>query len=164
MRRGDKFRHRIKNRRVLALLDRIVDGSNEQEPVLEWFPGDNLFTPAERRRGLPIGNLTSQWFANWYLTDFDHAITSRGRIGGYVRYCDDFVLLDRSRQRLRELLSTLNETLTTVRLKLHTVRARKKARRREPGGSSSAFASHRVRDGFAILPCDVSSPGWASTG
>ena len=61
----------------------------------EWFPGDDLWTPLERRRGLPIGNLTSQWFANWFLNDLDHTVTSRLGARGYVRYCDDMVLLDR---------------------------------------------------------------------
>ena len=43
----------VKDRRVLALMDLIVDHSNEQEPVEDWFPGDDLFTPAGRRRGCP---------------------------------------------------------------------------------------------------------------
>ena len=55
---------RIACRRTLAVLDRIVDASNPQEPVNLYYPGDDLFTPFERRRGLPIGNLTSQLFAN----------------------------------------------------------------------------------------------------
>ena len=46
--------------RTLALADRIVDASNRQEPVNMHFPGDDLFAPFRRRRGLPIGNLTSQ--------------------------------------------------------------------------------------------------------
>ena len=57
----------IKCKRTLNLAARIVDGSNAQEDVLAWFPGDDLFTPLERRRGLPIGNQTSQFFANVYL-------------------------------------------------------------------------------------------------
>jgi retron-type reverse transcriptase len=57
----------VKCKRTLALAARIIDGSNEQEEVLAWFPGDALFTPLERRRGLPIGNQTSQFFANVYL-------------------------------------------------------------------------------------------------
>jgi hypothetical protein len=36
----------------------IVDTANEQEFVQAWYPGDDLWTPQERRRGLPIGNLT----------------------------------------------------------------------------------------------------------
>jgi retron-type reverse transcriptase len=118
------FRQRIKDRRLLALLDAVVDGSNEQEPVTQWFPGDDLFTPAERRKGLPIGNLTSQWFANWYLTDFDHLVTSRWGIGGYVRYCDDFVLLDRDRDRLRGFVPCVIEGLAEVRLAIHRHRSR----------------------------------------
>ena len=45
------FRRRIACPRTLALLDRIVDGSNAQEPVNLHFPGDDLFTPYMRRRG-----------------------------------------------------------------------------------------------------------------
>ena len=37
-----------------------------------WFPGDDLFTPIERRTGLPLGNQTSQFFANVYLDPLDH--------------------------------------------------------------------------------------------
>ena len=77
-----------------------MDGSNAQEPVNAWFPGDDLLRPTGARRGLPIGNLTSQWFANWYLDGLDHAVTSRLGVGGYVRYCDDFILLDDDRGRL----------------------------------------------------------------
>ncbi|MGH7495211.1 MAG: reverse transcriptase domain-containing protein [bacterium] len=52
---------------TLWLINRIIDGSNVQEPFFEYFSGDDLFTPFERRKGLPIGNLTSQFFANVYL-------------------------------------------------------------------------------------------------
>lgn len=113
------FRRLIKDSRVLALLDLIVDRSNEQEPVQQWFEGDELFTPLERRRGLPIGNLTSQWFANWYLTGLDHHVTSHLGIGGYVRYCDDFVLAHDDRERLHEARGAMREYLTTLRLRLH---------------------------------------------
>jgi len=40
------------------------------ELVVLHYPGDDLFAPYERRRGLPIGNLTSQFFANLYLNRF----------------------------------------------------------------------------------------------
>jgi retron-type reverse transcriptase len=45
---------KIKDRRVLDLAGRIIDHSNEQEPVIEHFPGDHLFTYDERRHGLPV--------------------------------------------------------------------------------------------------------------
>ena len=49
------LRRRIACARTLALADRIIDTSNPQEPVCLYYPGDDLFTPFERRRGLPSG-------------------------------------------------------------------------------------------------------------
>ena len=85
------LRRRIACQRTLAVLDHIVDASNPQEPVHLYYPGDDLFTPFERRRGLPIGNLTSQLFANVYLDRFDHFVTEVLR-APYLRYVDDFAL------------------------------------------------------------------------
>ena len=116
------FRRRLKDATLLRLMDRLVDGSNFQEPVCDYFPGDDLFTPLHRRKGLPIGNLTSQWFANWYLDPLDHWLTSHYRIGGYVRYCDDFVLLDNDRGKLRDLTAALPQFLAGLRLQPHTER------------------------------------------
>ncbi|MGD0092791.1 MAG: reverse transcriptase/maturase family protein [Planctomycetota bacterium] len=106
------FRRVVKDRRVLGLMDIIVDSSNEQEPIQEWFPGDDLFAPSERRRGLPIGNLTSQWFANWYLDGLDWFVADRLGIGGYVRYCDE----------LREVVNRVMAFLENRRLRLHEER------------------------------------------
>jgi RNA-directed DNA polymerase len=50
--------------------------------------------------GLPIGNLTSQWFANLYLDAFDHFVKDRLGVKGYVRYMDDFVLWHDSKSEL----------------------------------------------------------------
>lgn len=68
---------RIADPHVLALIDRILfsgAGVLESEYTPQWFPGDDLFTPFERARGLPIGNLTSQFWGNVYGRLF-------GRIG-----------------------------------------------------------------------------------
>ena len=77
---------------TLDLADRIIHGSNPQEPVNLHLPGDDLFTPFERRRGLPIGNLTSQLFSNLYLDGFDHFCKEVLRAKGYLHYVDDFAL------------------------------------------------------------------------
>ena len=117
------YRRLIKDRSVLWLMDLIVDSSNVQEPAIHWFEGDDLFAPLDRRRGLPIGNLTSQWFANWYLNGLDHFVTSRLRIGAYVRYCDDFIVLDDDRAKLLGALGAVKAELATIRLRLHEERA-----------------------------------------
>lgn len=117
-----RFHRLIKDRSFLLLLQLIVDSSNPQEQVTDYFPDDLLWTPWERRKGLPIGNLTSQWFANWYLDPLDHWLTSHQRIGGIVRYCDDFILCDNDRGRLQEMIHAVPEYLNRLRLKVHTER------------------------------------------
>jgi RNA-directed DNA polymerase len=121
------FRRLVKDRRLLGLMDLMVDSSNQQEPMAEYFPGDDLFTPHTRRRGLPIGNLTSQWFANWYLSGLDHHVTSHLGVGGYVRYCDDFVICHDDRGVLGEAADSVRKYLAGLRLRLHEKRTQVRA-------------------------------------
>ncbi len=85
------IRRTIFDQKTLWLLDTIIDGSNPQAPILDYFPRDELFTPFIRRKGLPIGNLTSQFFANVYLNPLDHFVKENLRCQGYLRYVDDCV-------------------------------------------------------------------------
>ena len=113
------FRRRIACRRTLALADRIVDASNPQEPVHLHFPGDDLFAPFQRRRGLPIGNLTSQFFANLYLDGLDHFCKEVLRAKGYLRYVDDFALFHDDPAQLGEWRERIVRFLEGRRLRLH---------------------------------------------
>lgn len=141
------FRKKIKDNDVLWLMDLIVDHSNRQEQVQFWFPGDDLFTPFERRRGLPIGNLTSQWFANWYLDGLDHFVTSQLGIGGYIRYCDDFVLLHNDRRYLQKAIARLQHWLYTRRLRLHTSKLHLR-----PVRTGIRFVGYRIWPSRIALP------------
>jgi hypothetical protein len=69
--------------------------------------------------GLPIGNLTSQFFANVMLDPFDHFVTEVVRPGGYVRYMDDFLLFGASRGHLRELGEQVRDRLAGLELAIH---------------------------------------------
>lgn len=113
------IRRKIKDPEVLWLIDLIIDSSHPQEPVLDYFPGDNLLTPAERRRGLPIGNLTSQFFANVYLTGFDHFVKEELKCRFYARYVDDAVVADSDKNYLWDICHHMRTYLETLRLKLH---------------------------------------------
>lgn len=115
------FRRHISCAQTLALMDAIVDGSNPQEPVNLIFPGDDLFTPQLRRRGLPIGNLTSQWFANLYLNGLDHFVKEVLR-APYVRYVDDFALFHDDPAVLAEWQERIKTFLVGRRLVLHPVK------------------------------------------
>lgn len=112
------YRRRITCARTLALMDTIVDGSNAQEPVNILFPGDDLLSQAERKRGLPLGNLTSQLFGNIYLNGFDHYIKEVLR-APYLRYVDDFALFAHDRATLEHWQAQLARYLEGRRLMLH---------------------------------------------
>jgi retron-type reverse transcriptase len=109
---------RIWDEGALWLIRTILDGSNLQPHALYYFPGDDLFAPFERRRGIPIGNQTSQFFANVYLDRLDHYVKEALRIPGYVRYVDDVLLFDQDKRRLQDVRSALGEVLAQLRLRL----------------------------------------------
>ena len=112
-------RRRIRCERTLGLIDAIIDGSNPQEPVHRYYPGDDLFTPFERRRGLPIGNLTSQLFANVYLDGLDHFVKEVLGAKGYLRYVDDFALFHDDPAVLAGWRERIEAYLARRRLSLH---------------------------------------------
>jgi retron-type reverse transcriptase len=105
------IRRKLKCSDTLWLLDTIIDHSNPQEPVLEYFPGDTLLTPLQRRHGLPIGNLTSQFLANLYLNGFDHFVKEQIKARKYLRYVDDFALFSDDREFLAAARSAIEEYL-----------------------------------------------------
>jgi retron-type reverse transcriptase len=117
------IRRKLKCQPTLRLIETIIDASNEQEEVTAYFPGDDLFTSSERRRGLPIGNLTSQFFANVYLNGFDHFVKETLRVEKYVRYVDDFALFADDRERLAQMRCELERHLAQLRLSIHPIKS-----------------------------------------
>lgn len=65
-------------------------------------------------KGLPIGNLTSQFFANVYLNTFDHWIKDERRIKGYLRYMDDMVFFSKGKETLKKLLPEIQQFLANT--------------------------------------------------
>lgn len=114
-----QFRRRFKDPALLRLMDRIVDHGRVPEPHHAYFPGDDLFTPAARPKGLPIGNLTSQLWANLYLDGFDHWVKEDLKAQAYLRFVDDFILLSSSRETLRGWKAAVAEKLAELRLQMH---------------------------------------------
>ena len=100
----DKLRRRIGDASVLDLLDRIIESAPHGTADPDYFSGDDLLTPLDRRTGIPIGNLTSQFFANLYLDDFDQYIKQVLKVRPYLRYVDDMVMLDHDKHRLAGFL------------------------------------------------------------
>jgi len=102
----------------------IIKSSNPQEPVFEYFTGDDLFVPHERKRGLPIGNLTSQFFANIYMNGFDHFVQEELRCGTYLRYVDDFAVFADDKSALWKIRARMEAYLASLRLRLHAKKTR----------------------------------------
>lgn len=110
---------------ALGLVDQILGShrtGSEVPPAL--FPGDDWLAVAERPRGLPIGNLTSQLWGNFYLDSLDHWITETQRHGAYLRYTDDFLLFGDDKERLWALQAGISEQLARLRLKLAEPKSR----------------------------------------
>lgn len=105
------------------LRDVFLDGPTQVERVAHWFTGDDLFAPL-RPHGLPIGSLTSQIWANVYLSPVDHLLGSHLEIGTFVRYCDDLLIFDDDKQRLRAALTRIELRAAELRLKLHPRKTR----------------------------------------
>jgi retron-type reverse transcriptase len=113
------FGRKIKDPRVMELLVKIVSSSHDQPEIVRYYPGDTLFSPHERRRGIPIGNQTSQFLANVMLNPLDHYVAESLRVGGYVRYCDDFLIFADDKATLHQAKAKVQTLLEGLRLSLH---------------------------------------------
>ena len=83
------LRRKLKDADLLWLLDEIIESTE----------------------GLPIGNYLSQYFANFYLTDFDHWLKEEKKVKYYFRYADDMVILSADKPYLHQLLSEIRAYL-----------------------------------------------------
>jgi len=101
----------ITDPKCLTMLNRIVDSYHTQIVSCEQ--------PAEQITGMPIGNLTSQFFANLYLDDLDAAIAYEMKCNAYLRYVDDLVLLSNNKQLLWKWADEIQQQLESLKLTLH---------------------------------------------
>jgi RNA-directed DNA polymerase len=117
----ETIRRKVADPDVLWLIEEIIAsgrGVLSEEYEMVYFPGDDLLAAA-RPRGLPIGNLTSQFWANCYLNPFDHFVVRELRCSAYVRYVDDFLLFGDDRQQLWEWKAAVVERMARLRLTIH---------------------------------------------
>lgn len=120
----EKLARTVACARTMDLIEKIVRSSPPSSAPPTYFPGDDLFTPIERAKGLPIGNLTSQLFANVYLDGLDHFLKEQLRVGDYVRYVDDFAVFANDKAALRETKARIARHLESDRLRLHPGKSR----------------------------------------
>ena len=101
------IKRRIKDQRIIWLIEIILGNYSNQD------------------RSMPLGNLTSQFFANIYLHELDYFVKQQLKIKYYLRYVDDFVLLHNSSKELFKLKEKINFFLQDkLRLKLHPLKSK----------------------------------------
>jgi len=122
---------------TLWLLDQILANGATIGPALDGFPGDTLFTPLERPRGLPIGNLTSQFLANLHLNAIDHTLSALPGVRAYLRYVDDLALFADHPEPLHRARLRLDAELAALRLRAHPIKTQ--IRRCRDGASFVGF-------------------------
>jgi retron-type reverse transcriptase len=101
------IKKRVKDEKVLKLVDMVIDSFNVQKD-------------GERAVGLPLGNVTSQLFANIYLHELDVFVKHHLRQKHYLRYCDDFVVVSHERSKVTSVIDPVQRFLKEeLLLELH---------------------------------------------
>jgi retron-type reverse transcriptase len=96
---------------ILWLFSQVIDSFNSK---------NSIYAIAEMRRGLPLGNLTSQLLVNIFMNEFDQFIKRELKVKYYIRYADDFVILFDNKKYLENLLPKISDFLEReLKLKLH---------------------------------------------
>lgn len=117
----EKLAHRIRDADTLWLIEQILaGGAGILAPMytMEYFPGDDLFAML-RPRGLPVGNLTSQSWANIYLDSLDQFVKRELKCRAYLRYADDFLLFHHDKVQLHAWKEAVQDHLAGLRLCLN---------------------------------------------
>ena len=96
------LRRKIADRDILALVQRILDSYHDRPGV-----------------GIPLGNLTSQLFANIYLNELDYHVKHGLKCRHYVRYMDDIILLSETKAQLWAWKAALESFIARLGLRLH---------------------------------------------
>ncbi len=111
----DILRKRLGDAELLNLLERII--KSDTKPFGLPLGGKVGETSLIFGVGMPIGNLSSQMFANIYLNELDQYVKRQLRIHYYVRYMDDMIILADSKEQLHEWKMLINQ-FVTEKLKL----------------------------------------------
>ena len=111
----------INNLIKLIIFNNPQDDCIRKQKISKWkqLPKDKSLFNTPKTHGIPIGNLTSQIFANFFLKDFDYYIYNELNFKYYGRYVDDFYILFEDKQTLLEAIPKMKEKLKEININLH---------------------------------------------
>ncbi len=112
------LRKKFKDKKLLDFFSQLLSTYQTDGEYYFPFANDDIFDYG-RHRGLPIGNLTSQIFANFYLSELDHFCKEQLHQRCYIRYMDDILIFSNNKEELKELRKMVERKLVESRLKIH---------------------------------------------
>ncbi|MBI2044936.1 hypothetical protein HYT23_02675 [Candidatus Pacearchaeota archaeon] len=129
------IKRRVRDEKVMGLIEKILKNSSalrgggvapEGSTSRYFFSRKNIGAKQFfSKKGMPLGNLTSQFFANVYLNELDYFVKHKLRAKYYIRYVDDFVILHKSKEQLEYWKNKIGNFLVEkLRLELHLDKSR----------------------------------------
>ena len=116
-----KFFNTVDHIILLSILEKRIKDNNAMwllKEIIESF--SSSYSTLFKGKGVPIGNLTSQLFANICMNEFDQFIKHEMKVKCYVRYTDDFAVVSSDRQYLEQIIPNITHFLNhKLKLKLH---------------------------------------------
>ena len=109
-----KFFDSVDQAKLISILKRKI----KDERII-WLIIKILKNFDNKKIGMPLGNMTSQFFANVYLNDLDYFVKHKLKMKYYIRYVDDFVILHEDGKKLEECQNKISKYLKNLRLELH---------------------------------------------
>lgn len=116
------LKRRIKDKRLIKLLEKVINCETTQFGLPIWKEPDEVdIKDRLSDKGMPIGNLTSQMFANIYLNEADQYAKHELRLHYYIRYMDDIIILHNDKKYLAEVKGLIGVFLEeNLRLNLNS--------------------------------------------
>ena len=147
---------RVKNEEILWLVNTIIfhDCARDIAPkiqsppsLFDRLPSEKSLFKVARGKGLPIGNLTSQFFANVYLNELDQFVKHILKAKYYVRYVDDMIILGESKNQLKDYKQRINIFLQEkLKLILHPLK-----QKISPVSNGIDFVGYIVRADYTLI-------------
>ncbi len=101
------------------ILIRILKEKIKDERII-WLVEIILKNFDNKEKGMPLGNMTSQFFANVYLNELDYFVKHKLHMKYYLRYVDDFIILHEDKGVLENCKGQIKKYLTNLKLELHS--------------------------------------------